>query len=913
MKRKILCVLLLLILGVWQAAGVFAQELENIVVSGATRNMMVYAPDGLGENPPLVISLHGANQDAAYQRNQTHWNECADTAKFVVVYPNAINKFWDVNGTSDIRFIEAVIEKMGQRYDVDRNRIYITGFSLGGMMTYHCMEHLGDKVAAFGPVSGVRFDAKAPKAPRKVPFIHTHGTGDDVFKWGGDPGHAAGGYPYIPDYVEKWAKYEDLDIKTEVKPYPSSNKRSIASLTTWHSANDTIEVALLALEGKGHWHSEDLASGVSTTQEIWRFFRRYTLTAPTKEFEARIQVNDRQKFQHVSGFGGFSPSPTWQYWLGDLEMNKLFGTANNQLGLNILRLYIANNRSGWSAGVDNAKAAKRHGAFIFASPWSPPAEWKSNGSDSNGGELLEEHYADWANYLNDYYRYMKEQGVEIDAVSIQNEPDWNTSYQSCIWTGEKLAKFLRGYGHLIECKIIAPEAVHFSKNMHEPILNDPEACEELDILGGHFYGWDGTSYPLAAQKGKEVWMTEYLINSRQNDEGKDINWRDDGFSFAKSVNDAMLANMSAWVHYSLKRYYGCLGDGSFGTQNNRITKRGYILSHYAKYVSGTTRIKHTLDDETRRLSSSAFIDPDGEKIVVMLINPSANAYNMEVELPFYTLGFKQIATTETVNMSKKDLACDEETYTPSVYVKPWSVSTYIFEKSSGRGDSGYDDPKDQLVFSDNFEEEGSACIPAGWKSKSEEGIRMPGKYALGPRIMTFSNEGSMNYGFYFRTDAAAPGYISYGELADSPLALDKGDYILTFSTIGWKALPQVKASVVRGDIVIASVDATPTAFVSASGPDTRITETTDHILKFEVMEQDHYKLVWEIEKSKGGFAEALLGNVRLYRQNAAGIDDVLMDNPLEFDDVIYDIYGRKISNPCAPGIYIQNGKKFLVR
>lgn len=225
------------------------------------------------------------------------------------------------------------------------------------------------------------------------------------------------------------------------------------------------------------------------------------------ERTANIVVDSRVKYQHVTGFGGFIPSPTWSYWLKDAEINKLFGSESGRLGLNIGRLYIANNRNGWSAGVANARQAKKSGAFLFASPWSPPAEWKSNGSDVKGGELLEEHYADWANFLNDYYNYMKKQGVEIDAISIQNEPDWNTDYQSCIWTGEKLAKFLREYGHLIECKIIAPETVHFNREMHDPILNDEEACRELDILGGHFYGWDGSSYPLAEEKGKEVWMT----------------------------------------------------------------------------------------------------------------------------------------------------------------------------------------------------------------------------------------------------------------------------------------------------------------------------------------------------------------------------------------------------------------------
>ncbi len=268
-----------------------SQRMMKFTVNGKDREALVYAPENRPANPALVISLHGANQDAYYQQNQTHWNECADTAKCIVVYPNAINKFWDTGGKSDIDFIETIMERMEKLYHIDTNKIYITGFSLGAMMTYHCIEHLGEKVAAFAPVSGVRFDNKAPIGPRRVPIIHTHGTGDDVFKWQGDLNHPAGGYPYIPDYVEKWATYQNLTEKEEIKPYPASKPNSIATLTVWKSEdlNDSIKVCLLAIKDKGHWHSEDIDAGVSTTQEIWRFCSQYTLAGSntlTEEIKA---------------------------------------------------------------------------------------------------------------------------------------------------------------------------------------------------------------------------------------------------------------------------------------------------------------------------------------------------------------------------------------------------------------------------------------------------------------------------------------------------------------------------------------------------------------------------------------------------------------------------------------------------
>ena len=639
-----------------------------------------------------------------------------------------------------------------------------------------------------------------------------------------------------------------------------------------------------------------------------------TANGQTSTKKAGISIDSRIKYQHVTGFGGFSPSPQWSYWLGDAEMNKLFGKGETQLGLNILRLYIANSKNGWSAGVANAKVAKRHGAFIFASPWSPPASWKSNNSDSNGGELLESHYADWANYLNDYYKYMKNQGVTIDAVSIQNEPDWNASYQSCIWTGEKMAKFLRQYGSLIECKIVAPEAIHFSKNMHEPILNDPEACAQLDIMGGHFYGWDGSSYPLAAKKGKEVWMTEFLINERQQNNNQNINWKDDGFLFARSVNDAMLANMSAWVHYSLKRYYGCLGDGTYGTTNNGITKRGYILSHYAKYVSGTTRIRHSLDDATGKLTSSAYLSVTGDSVVVMVLNPSSNTYSTTLSLPFNTMGGMQIVTTETQNVQKASLSLDEETYQPLVTVAPYSVNTYIYTKSSARTDLPDETDDGEAIFTDEFDLFGASCVPDGWRAKFEDGTRTAGNYSLGPRIMSFSAEGAMQYAFYFRTGNAGNGYVSYGEDSKYRLSLAPGKYTLYYSTVGWKANPSVTAAIqTSSGTNVKTLVSTPKVSVSSNGSSSRITSTTDFALDFEITTQANYLLKWTVAKASSGLNEALVGNIRLVRNNDddTAISDIHGDSS-PASTLIYNLQGQRLSAP-QQGINIINGKKVIVK
>lgn len=624
---------------------------------------------------------------------------------------------------------------------------------------------------------------------------------------------------------------------------------------------------------------------------------------------ASINVDSRVKYQHVTGFGGFSPSPQWQYWLGDTEMDKLFGKGENQLGLNILRLYIANSKSGWYSGVANAKRAKKYGAFIFASPWSPPASWKSNNSDSNGGSLLESRYADWATYLNDYYLYMKNQGVEIDAVSIQNEPDWNATYQSCIWTGAQLAKFLREQGSKIQCKIIAPEAIHFTKSMHEPILNDAEACKNLDILGGHFYGWDGSSYPLAAEKGKEVWMTEFLINERQQNEGKNIDWNTDGFLFARSINDAMLANMSAWVHYSLKRYYGCLGDGEKGTTNNAITKRGYVLSHYAKYVSGTTRVRHSLIDSSNKLSSSAYLSQTGDSVVVMVINSGSNSVNTTITLPFNTLTGKHIATTGSVNMQKKDLTWETETYKAEVAVAAYSVNTFIFKKSSTREDVPDIDDEKNVFFDAAFANCEASTIPKGWRSYGGE-TRSAGSYGLGPRLMAFSAEGLASKAFYFRSENDKAGYITYGEESSYRLSLAPGEYTLSYGLIGYKSKKAISVSVrTTSGTSIATKATTPTCMMDNNGTSVRITDMTEDELKFTLKETTNCVVRFYVSS---GFSEVLLADMKISRDDSpTGIENVRSNSHSE--GVMYDLSGRRVGESARSGIYIMNGKKRVVK
>ena len=125
MKKTLLVILLLSLL--------MPASAIDIVVDNTTRSYLIYVPSNLGEHRPLLISCHGMNQDAAYQKNMLQIESIADTAKFVTVFPEGIGKSWELSGNRDLRFVEAIIDKMATQYNIDRNRVYLSGFSMGGM------------------------------------------------------------------------------------------------------------------------------------------------------------------------------------------------------------------------------------------------------------------------------------------------------------------------------------------------------------------------------------------------------------------------------------------------------------------------------------------------------------------------------------------------------------------------------------------------------------------------------------------------------------------------------------------------------------------------------------------------------------------------------------------------------------
>ena len=267
MRHHFLTLFLLLI------AGLTPVKADNITVGGQSRSYLVYAPKDLGENRPLFIFCHGSGQDANYMLN-TQFRDTqnperkisieavCDTAKFVILFPNGINNQWDIGGDRDINLVKALIDKMATQYKIDRNRVYLGGFSMGGMFTYHAMNKIPDLIAAFVPVSGYPMGGATANANvRPLPILHIHGTGDDVCVFSG-----------VQPALNVWIRHNGCPTTAKtVNNYNGFN----AKMHTWAPGNDGVEVKLLELAGKGHWVCKE--PQVYTGKEMWNFCRNYSL------------------------------------------------------------------------------------------------------------------------------------------------------------------------------------------------------------------------------------------------------------------------------------------------------------------------------------------------------------------------------------------------------------------------------------------------------------------------------------------------------------------------------------------------------------------------------------------------------------------------------------------------------------
>ena len=317
-------------------------------------------------------------------------------------------------------------------------------------------------------------------------------------------------------------------------------------------------------------------------------------------------INGAVIHQTIDGFGagavfldaGLDP-------LTDSNMDALYGTEANQMGLTLIRLRIAPDGN-WTNPIMDGQKAKQRGARILATPWTPPASMKDNNSLINGGSVIPSQYPNLAAYFNTFTDTMSSNGAKVDVLSIQNEPDFTATYESCRWNASQLDDFFHNFASGVKTPMIMPESFHYDQTLSNPTLSDPVAAANVAYIGGHLYGAGIQDYPLAHSLGKNTWMTEYLVNDQSINSAVDT---------GQQISDTLtVGNMSAYI------WWKTIGDANgLLSAAGVLQPRAYVMAQFSKFVRpGDIRIDVPLNSSP--LGLSVFMDPTSGRFGMVAVN-----------------------------------------------------------------------------------------------------------------------------------------------------------------------------------------------------------------------------------------------------------------------------------------------------
>ena len=427
-----------------------------------------------------------------------------------------------------------------------------------------------------------------------------------------------------------------------------------------------------------------------------------------------FQVHPNTTFQTIAGFGaGFNQSsfqhvnairkPEDRVRAYDL----LYGDEG--LRLNVVRLTISPNaqpagsdrnadiRYDWATDGHTQSTwkaiepvLKRTKPVIYAVPFTPPVRWKTNGQPTRGGSLKREHYREYAEYLVDFLEYHhKIRGVEVDVLSLQNEPGVAAPWDSCIWTGEELRDFLKILAPAVrsqglKTRLMLSEGTAWMGAWEHllPTLQDPVSRGLLDIMASHSYGAaDDKARRLfaaaSARNGKPVWMSEMslMIPPAPDDPGMNA-----AIQVARYMHrDLVEAHASVWIYcfaIFTSKFPGSMGILSPADSQGSLVvpKRFWAMANYSRFVRPGWKL---IGIDGFGYANTGFIDPKGERFVIVALNPGTNPQPTTYDFGTGTVGgMEAFATTAELDLTRiSPPATNAHGF--STTLLPRSVTTFV--------------------------------------------------------------------------------------------------------------------------------------------------------------------------------------------------------------------------------------------
>lgn len=408
-----------------------------------------------------------------------------------------------------------------------------------------------------------------------------------------------------------------------------------------------------------------------------------SLSANVGGGECNVVVDTSRHFQKHLGFGGAITEAAWRAVsvLPEGERKKVIDAYFSGQGLkyNIVRLpihttdfaerprtYVKEGDAAletfdmsWDMDRFNFYLECRRasdGLFTIATPWSPPAFMKDNGELQHGGKLLDEFKGAWADYYCKFIQGLKDIGITIDAISVQNEPEAVQRWESCIYTAEEEGAFIRDYLHpALKANGHGNVKLLLWDHNRDGVVRRAQSSFALegvrDLVWGIAYHWyccdrsENLSAVHALYPEKALFLTECCVElAYDSTTGKSSYaglW-EHGERYGKQIINDFNNYSQGWVDWNIfldekggPTYVNNFCEAPIMIDKNTGTvmymSSYYYIGHFSKYIApGATRV-YCGNDALSKLYTVAYENPDKTKVVV-IENTSSKRRNITLTI-----------------------------------------------------------------------------------------------------------------------------------------------------------------------------------------------------------------------------------------------------------------------------------------
>jgi len=249
-------------------------------------------PEAQGSSS-VLFNLHGYGSNALAQMQYGDFRDLANNkeSNFILIHPQGAplntaltssashwnSGGWTIGSTvDDVDFIDTIINFISQKYDINANRIYSTGMSNGGFMSYHLACNLSSKIAAVASVTGSMsvqtYDSCDPSRP--IAVMQIHGLLDGVVPF---EGKTELGMKSIEDVIEYWSSFNSCTPEPIIDLSEYIDPNEIIEHIKYINCLNNVQVELYKIESMGHVWPNENQYRISASKTIWDFINTYDL------------------------------------------------------------------------------------------------------------------------------------------------------------------------------------------------------------------------------------------------------------------------------------------------------------------------------------------------------------------------------------------------------------------------------------------------------------------------------------------------------------------------------------------------------------------------------------------------------------------------------------------------------------